>query len=170
MTRLSAILVAALAAATAVVGSWQAQPAPTVERGHAFSGSWTASGTRHTIPTASGQAAIVRMSGTIVLASGQLGRGFRAEAIAFGDGETAGVGRAVWVDGGGDRIYSELVVEPIGTGRRIAGTITGGTGRYAGVSGDYTFTWRYVVTPGGSEVQGHTTDLAGRVLIGRGPS
>ncbi len=161
MSRVSALVVAVLAATTVVVGSRQAPPAPAAVSGRPFSGSWTASGTRHAIPTASGQAAIVRMSGTIVLTSGQLGRGFRAEAIAFDDGETAGVGRAVWVDGGGDRIYSELHVEPIGTGRRITGTITAGTGRYAGASGDYTFTWRYVVTPGGSEVQGHTTDLAG---------
>ena len=43
------------------------------------------------------------------------------------------VGRAVWTDARGDRVFSELRGEPVATGRRIVGTITGGTGRYAGV-------------------------------------
>ena len=52
------------------------------------------------------------------------------------------VGRAVWTDGRGDRIFSELSGEPLQTGRRISGTITGGTGRMRGVTGDYELTWR----------------------------
>jgi hypothetical protein len=48
------------------------------------------------------------------------------------------------------------------SGRRIAGTITGGTGRYAGVEGDYELTWQYVVDTDGG-LQGRTVDLRGHV-------
>ena len=41
-------------------------------------------------------------------------------------------------------MFSELRGEPVATGRRVVGTITGGTGRYAGVTGDYSLTWQYV--------------------------
>ena len=48
------------------------------------------------------------------------------------------------------------------SGRRIAGTITGGTGRYAGMTGDLAFTWQYVIARGGTEVQGRAVGLKGR--------
>jgi hypothetical protein len=78
------------------------------------------------------------------------------------------VGRAVWTDGRGDRIFSELKGEPLQTGRRISGTITGGTGRYAGVTGDYELTWQYVISTEGEIVQGRATDLRGRFRAAEG--
>lgn len=113
----------------------------------AFAGSLSATGRRDTLPTEGRRAAaIVRLSGTVVLTSGEgLSRGFRCEAIGFDDGSDVRVGRAVWTDERGDRIFSAFQGEPLETGRRIVGTITGGTGRYEGLTGEYSLTWQYVV-------------------------
>ncbi len=70
--------------------------------------------------------------------------------MAFHDGQGLSVGRAVWTDAEGDRIFSRLEGEPLQTGRRWQGIITGGTGRYAGLEGDFSFRWRQLVrTPDG---------------------
>ena len=73
------------------------------------------------------------------------------------------MGRAVWTDERGDRIYSRLKGEPLATGRRIVGTITGGTGRYAALEGEYSFTWQYVVAAEDGAIQGRAVRLEGRV-------
>ena len=160
----------ALAAAGAVVavhaqeaaGEWQT-----------FGGSWSAIGRRQTLPTEGDRAAaIVEVSGTLVLTS-SAGRGglpiaFRAEAIGFSDGDQLNAGRAVWTDTRGDRVFSVLTGERLATGRRVAGTITGGTGRYAGLTGDWALTWQFVVETEDGEVQGRASDLKGR-FRGIGP-
>jgi hypothetical protein len=130
----------------------------------AFEGSWSATGERHTLPTQENRtAAIVRLSGSVVLtAHGGLGRGFRGEAIGYDNGYEVGVGRWVWTDDRGDRLFGELKGGPVATGRRAVGIVTGGTGRYAGIRGEYEFTWQYVVSEGTTMVQGRTTGLKGR--------
>jgi hypothetical protein len=130
-----------------------------------FSGTWSATGTRQTLPVGGGgTAAIVHLDGAIVLTAGaDLGAGFRGEAIGFDDGTSVAAGRAVWTDARGDRVYSTLSGEPLRTGRRIAGTITGGTGRFAGASGSYEMTWQYVVSGEGEAIQGRSADLRGRL-------
>ena len=136
-----------------------------------FEGSWSAVGTRQTVPTEGDRsAAIVRVTGAVVIASGEgLSRGFQGEAIYFDDGRGAGVGRCVWTDERGDRIYSELKGEPAETGRRVAGTITGGTGRYAGIEGEFSLSWQYVVHAEDGVMQSRTADLKGRVRRGEAP-
>jgi hypothetical protein len=86
--------------------------------------------------------------------------------IGFDDGEGLSVGRSVWTDENGDQLFSRLKGERIETGRRIAGTVTGGTGRYAGLSGEYSFTWRYVVPSEDGRIQGRVVDLSGRIRRG----
>ena len=142
--------------------SWQVQ-APAGEW-IAFEGSWSATGERHTLPTQENRtAAIVRLSGSVVLtAGGGLGRGFRGEAIGYDNGYEVGVGRWVWTDDRGDRLFGDLKGGPVATGRRTVGTVTGGTGRYAGIRGEYEFTWQYVVSEGTTMVQGRATGLKGR--------
>ena len=51
----------------------------------------------------------------------------------------------MWTDARGDRVFSAFSGEPLQARRRIVGTITGGTGRYAGVRASTTLTWQYVV-------------------------
>ena len=108
----------------------------------------------------------MHLSGAIVLAKTDLDGGVLGEAIAFDDGQRLSVGRAVWTDGRGDRMFSELRGEPVATGRRVVGTITGGTGRYAGVTGDYSLTWQYVAQDVDDVVQGRSVDLRAGVAEG----
>ena len=130
-----------------------------------FEGSWSVSGKRSTVPIEGGAtAAVVEVSGAVVLTSGEgLSRGFRGEVIGFDDGQGVSLGRTVWTDEHGDRLFSRLKGEPIETGRRIVGTITGGTGRYAGLEGDYSFTWKYVLSAEDGAIQGRAVRLEGRV-------
>jgi hypothetical protein len=129
----------------------------------AFSGSWSAVGRRQTLPTERARAAaIIQLSGAVVLStSSGLSGAFHAEAIGFDDGQN-GTGRSVWTDSRGDLVFSELKSQALATGRRITGTITGGTGRYAGIAGDWALTWQFVVETEDGEVQGRTSDLKGR--------
>ena len=62
----------------------------------------------------------------------------------------------------------EMRGEPVQTGRRFMGTITGGTGRYAGITGSYEFTWHSVVAAEDGVVQARTVGLKGRYRRGKG--
>jgi hypothetical protein len=161
----------ALAAADAAVAVHAQEAAR--EPWNTFGGSWSAIGRRQTLPTEGDRAAaIVQLSGTVVLSgsgesggsggSGGFSSAFRAEAIGFVDGDQLNGGRAVWTDTRGDRVFSVLKGERLATGRRVAGTITGGTGRYAGLTGDWALTWQFVVETEDGEVQGRAADLKGR--------
>jgi len=145
--------------------------APPTEGWRTFAGSLSATGQRDTLPTeGQREAAVVRLSGTVALTMGDgLSRGFRCEAIGFDDGADVRVGRSVWTDEHGDRIFSAFEGEPLETGRRIVAKITGGTGRYSGMTGEYSLTWQYVVLAEAGTIQGRTTDLEGRYLPGPAP-
>jgi hypothetical protein len=130
----------------------------------AFDGSWSAAGQRQNIPTESGHpASIAHLSGAVVLSNGSgVVAGFTGEAIGFDDGSSQTTGRAVWTDSAGDHVFSTLRGGPLEKGRRISGTITGGTGRWAGVTGDYELSWQYVVSSEADSIQGRAVDLRGR--------
>ena len=141
---------------------------PQPEQWHTFQGSWSAAGRRRMLPTEGARAAaVVDLSGAMVLTDGTgTSTGFLGEAIGFDDGGSLSTGRAVWTDPQGHRIFSVLLGDSLQTGQRIDGTITGGTGRYAGVMGEYTLTWQYVVSADEPVVQGRTVDLRGRFRLG----
>ena len=167
MTRARDVVLVTTVAVVAAAGVWQAQPSEPPDAWHAFDGSWNASGTRQSVATELGQpAAISRLTGAVSIRSGGPARGFHGEAIGYDDGHARGVGRAVWVDARGDRIFSELTGEPLKTGRRGKATITGGTGKYAGITGEYEFTWQYVIDAGAGVIQGQSNGLAGRYRLG----
>ena len=68
----------------------------------------------------------------------------------------------MWTDERGDEVYSELKGEWVGSGNHITGYFVGGTGRYAGVTGDYTFQWQYVIDAEDGVVSGRVVDLKGQ--------
>jgi len=75
-------------------------------------------------------------------------------------------GWCVWTDERGDRVYSKLRGEFVATGNHIVGTILGGTGHYAGLTGEYSFQWRFVVESEDGAVSGRAVDLKGRARLG----
>ena len=54
----------------------------------------------------------------------------------------------------------------LATGRRFKSVITGGSGRYSGISGEFEFAWQYVVAGEGTAIQGRTLGLKGRYRRG----
>jgi hypothetical protein len=132
-----------------------------------FEGSWNGVGTRHAIALgANRQGSIVNLTGTMLLrGAGRPGVGFQAEVIGLTDSATGFQGRSVWTDEHGDQVYSELQGEGTAATNHIAGTILSGTGRYAGISGTYEFSWQRVTEGEEGAVQGRAVDLQGRVRV-----
>ena len=136
---------------------------------HVFEGTWTAAGTRRTLRLGPEErAAIFELTGSVLLTGAQRPAvGFRAQAIGFSDSRAGMQGRSVWTDERGDMVYSELTGEFVGTGKHIVGTFIGGTGRYTGVTGDYSFQWQYVVDTEDGAVSGRVVDFKGRARLGQ---
>jgi hypothetical protein len=134
-----------------------------------FEGSWSAAGSRHAIPLGvERKGSILNLRGTMLLAGqGRPGVGFRAEVIALADSESGLVGRSVWTDENGDEVYSEIKGEGTAERNRITGTFLGGTGRYAGATGTYEFSWQYVIESDDGSIQGRALGLKGRVRLGQ---
>jgi hypothetical protein len=141
---------------------------PSTAEWHTFEGSWTASGTRKTLNLElNHRASIFDLTGSLLLESDQgIGRGFKAQVIGMSDSLEGMHGRSVWTDERGDHVYSELKGEFLAAGNQITGTFVGGTGRFAGVTGDYSFQWQYVVESEDGTVSGRAVDLKGRARLG----
>jgi hypothetical protein len=151
--------------AVAVCPGWAAPAASAVTGWRAFNGTWTALGKRTVIPLGGGRrASITDFSGSLTLRGpSRPDAGFRANAIVFNDSATGIVGRAVWTDERGDQVYSELQGPAGVQAVRIAGTIVGGSGRYAGATGAYAFSWRFLLEGEDGTVEGESLDLRGQV-------
>jgi hypothetical protein len=132
---------------------------------HEFEGTWTAAGDRQVIGLGGERrASIAHFNGALLLTGvARPGVGFRAEAIVLNDSASGMTGRAAWTDERGDQAFSELRGEGTTTGNRIVGTFVGGTGRYAGATGGYEFSWRFVLEAEDGQVQGQSVGLKGRV-------
>jgi hypothetical protein len=171
-----ALPAAALVALLALGACGPASPPPATAAASGewreFQGTWTATGNRHALRLGGERrASIADFDGSLVLAgAARPSVGFRAEAIVFSDSTTGIVGRAVWTDEHGDQVFSELKGEGTATGSRIAGSFLGGTGRYAGATGAYEFSWRFVLESEDGNVQGQSVGLRGRVRIGPPPA
>ena len=152
-------------------------PVPAPERtaegeARSFQGSWSATGLRRTLKLGSGhEAAIFDLSGSVVLTGDHRPAvGFRARVIGLSGDRATMLGRSVWTDERGDQVFSELTSDTRATGNRIFGTILGGTGRFAGATGKYSFEWRYMVDSEDGAVSGRADDLKGQVTFGSPPS
>lgn len=158
------LLAAGLACALAGPPPARAAEGPPAGEWRSFEGTWTATGRRETVPVeGGGTAAVVEVSGAVSLTRAEgLGSGFLGKAIGFDDGRGASEARCVWTDRNGDQVFSRLEGESLEAGKRFVGTITGGTGRYAGLEGEYSFTWQYLVSEDPASIQGRAVGLAGR--------
>jgi hypothetical protein len=165
---LAFVVALALAVAGCGPATEPAQPVAAASEWREFEGSWNAAGTRRTIPLgAERKGSILDLRGTMLLTGqGRPGVGFRSDVIALVDGETGLVGRGVWTDERGDQAYSELKGEGTAARNRITGTFLGGTGRYAGATGTYEFSWQYVMEAEDGSIQGRAVELKGRVRLG----
>jgi len=167
-------VIAVLAAALLVAAAIAAQaPAPARQSSaaggwSAFEGSWVASGQIQALQAESAKPAVTfQLSGAVSLTTSDvLSKGFRGEVIGFNDGAGSGIGKAVWTDERGDQVFSTLKGEALASGRHVVGTITGGTGRYSGLTGEFTFEWQYVVEAEHGTIQGRAVNLRGRVHAG----
>ena len=136
---------------------------------HEFQGTWTAAGTRHIMQLGGDRrVSVLMVDGSLVLSGpSRPSVGFKSEAIAFNDSTTGMVGRAVWTDEKGEQVYSELQGTGTASNNKITGTFVGGTGRYAGATGTYDFSWRFVLADEEGNIQGQSEGLKGRVRVDR---
>jgi hypothetical protein len=153
-------LIVALLLTAACGRSAGTPPNPPAGEWHAFEGTWTAAGTRRTLRLgADERAAIFELTGTVLLSG--------AQRPSVGFSRSGMQGRCVWTDERGEMVYSELKGEAVGSGNRIVGTFVGGTGRYAGLTGDYTFQWQYIIDAEDGAVSGRVVDFKGRARFGQ---
>ncbi len=133
-----------------------------------FTGTWTATGNRQTLQLELGhQATVYKLSGSLMLSGPQRpSRGFRAEIIGFSDTRSGTRGRSVWTDERGDKVFSTFSSESAGSGELIEASFIGGTGRFAGVSGEYTFRWRHLINNEDGVMSGRVVDLKGWARLG----
>jgi hypothetical protein len=159
-----------LAFAVTACGPATQSPRPAAAAGEwlEFEGSWNGAGSRHTIPLGEERVgSIVNLRGTLLLAGpDRPGVGFHSEVIGLVDSATGFQGRSVWTDERGDQVFTELQGEGTAAKNRITGTILSGTGRYAGATGSYEFSWQWVMEAEDGLVQGRAVDLKGRVRPG----
>jgi hypothetical protein len=162
----------ALALAATACGSATESPKPQGVAGEwlEFGGSWNAAGSRRTLSLgAERRGSILDLRGTMLLAGPHRpGGGFRSDVIGLVDSATGFQGRSVWTDERGDQVFSELQGEGTADRNHITGTILGGTGRYAGATGSYEFSWQWVMETEDGSIQGRAVDLKGRVRPGPG--
>ena len=144
-------------------------PAETSGKPREFAGSWNAVGTRRTISLGGDRkASILDLGGTMLFTGrDRPGVGFRAEVIALVDSNKGLQGRGVWTDEHGDQVFSELDGEGTAARNRVKGSIIGGTGRYAGVTGSYEFAWQSVMAAEDGAIQGRVVDMKVRVWPGQ---
>ncbi|HTN48716.1 MAG TPA: hypothetical protein VMK32_04725 [Burkholderiaceae bacterium] len=161
------MVIAALLAAGCSPAPSSTETSPGADGWHEFRGTWTAAGDRHVIKLGNErQASVTYLSGSLVLEGGSRpGAGFRAVAVVMNDSATGMVGRCLWTDEHGDQVFSELQGEGTNTANHIVGTIVGGTGRFAGATGTFEFSWRFVLQTEDGTVQGQSERLAGRVRV-----
>jgi hypothetical protein len=166
-------LIAPVALVLITACSHAAKPASQAAPGdwHTFTGNWIATGTRSTIPLgAYRRASIADLEGTILLSGdNRPARGFRGEALVFNDTGAGAEGRGVWTDSDGSQIFSVFHGTGVARAKKIEGTFIGGTGRFMGATGSFTFTWQFVIDTADGGIQGQTSDLSGRIRVGTNP-
>jgi hypothetical protein len=164
------VLVAALAflAVLAMPAMPFADEATLEGRSGQFDGYISASGPYHSIEYTDGaKVAVARLQGTAVLRI-QTGQtvSFQVDCVAMSDERGVSQGRCVWTGVTGDLIFSELRGDALGGLRGINGRFVAGTGRFEGISGDYSFQWTdWTSGDGEGTVKGHADTVKGRYRL-----
>lgn len=163
-------LLACLALTGLLLPAALGQTPPPAPKAYPFEGTWSVNGTRQALAMGAGRRAMTfYISGSLVLTvPGNLSRGFRVECLGYHDGDSL-KGSCVWTGEKGDQIFSDLVGPGRGTGSHVVGTITGGTGRYAGITGHYEFDWKFVVITPDGDIQGWAEGLKGTAYAPEAP-
>jgi hypothetical protein len=128
----------------------------------AFEATWSAAGQRLALGAGEREAVATHLSGAFTVLRGEgLRHGFRGEALFYSNGRDVHVGTLVLTDDRGDQVFVDLAGEASVKGTEILGTIRGGTGAWAGISGDFSFRWRQLVRTPDGEIQGLAEGLKG---------
>lgn len=134
-------------------------------------GSWISNGTRTPFPFGDGrQVFTFKLGGHINLRTTlDKQKDYWGECVGLADSVTGIVGRCVWKDLAGPEIYLTLRSDQLEQGSLVTGTIVGGTGPLAGISGDVSFNWSSVIVQtdanGIVNVTGETRNLGGSYQI-----
>lgn len=134
---------------------------------HAFSGRWTVMGKRHRLGFVEGRRVTTfHARGAIHMTGGDGVLGdLNAELVGLTDSLTGCSARCVWSNASGERIFSEISGNLVGRGGRAEGKIVGGTGKFVGAGGTFSFTWASFIVENETRVDGFTNDLSGTLLI-----
>lgn len=132
------------------------------ERQGTFNAYWAVSGTVHILEFNSGVAAAGGHTGTVTIQTSEGPvRAFETDCVAFADDETSR-GRCVWTGPLGDLVYVELKGTGLAGFGRTRGTFVGGTGKYDGIEGGFSFEWNYNVSRGqDATFDGYTLEMQG---------
>ncbi|MFN7986644.1 MAG: hypothetical protein U0529_04170 [Thermoanaerobaculia bacterium] len=143
-----------------------AEPAPPADGRVAFEATWSAAGQRRALRAGEREVVTTHLSGAFIVLRGEgLRRGFRGEALFFSNGRDVHAGTLVLTDDRGDQVFADLEGEASARGAEIRGAIRGGTGAWAGISGDFSFRWRQLVRTPEGEIQGLAEGLKGAFVL-----
>lgn len=146
--------------------AWSPVAAQDLERQGTFEGKWTLEGRLGTMDVDGHEVQVMRVEGPVTVeTTGGLRTAFESDCVGVADGEAGGTGRCIWTDADGDAITMDMegrIIGPAGTFREAKGVITGGTGKYAKLEGEYQLDWLFIessIEPG--KVLGRGTKLEG---------
>jgi hypothetical protein len=128
----------ALAAIAGVDARAHAQAPP---REGTFSARWVVTGTWRGLGLGEKREVIVAdLGGRLdVLPQGGALVDLASRCLVFWDSATGGTARCRWTHPSGDEIFSEVEGGLLAEGTPVSGRFVGGTGRYAGISGEFRF-------------------------------
>lgn len=133
------------------------------ERQGQFDAYWNVSGTVHIIELGDfGISAAGGYTGTVTIQSDEgLVRAFETDCVAFADEGSSG-GRCLWTGPLGDQVYVQIQGAGLAGFGRSRGTFVGGTGKYEGIQGGFSFEWNYSVSGDqDATFDGHTLEMSG---------
>ena len=136
-----------------------------------FKGSMIANGTRTPFPFGDGRQVFTFKLGGHVSLQTAIGKkkDYWSECIGLADSTSGVVGRCVWKDLDGPEIYLTIQSDKLQQGSQVSGTIVGGSGKLAGISGELSFNWSSVITQTDADgivnVTGQTRNLGGSFRV-----